>query len=223
MLKKIVFYSLVFNIALFTNVKGAESGGMPQLNPEFWISQIFWLVITFSLLFVILSKFILPKISKNIEFAEKQKVESENKIKEYESLILKSKNESRNYFNETRKKILQDIDKKIIQLEKAQNKLDSASSEAEIISNQAKKDSEKLIIEMNEKFHSTSEIKKNLAQNKIKQMKETALKDIKNASIKIATDSVRKILSSSIDKSKLDNLFATDLEQTKNLLKKINS
>ncbi len=129
MLKNIVFYSSVFSIALFTNVKGAESGGMPQLNPEFWISQIFWLIITFSSLFLILSKFILPKISKNIEFrksqilenieaAEKQKQESENKIQEYENYILKSKNEARNYFNEARKKILQDIDKKKEYLEK---------------------------------------------------------------------------------------------------------
>ncbi len=129
MLKNIVFYSSVFSIALFTNVKGAESGCMPQLNPEFWISQIFWLIITFSSLFLILSKFILPKISKNIEFrksqilenieaAEKQKQESENKIKEYENYILKSKNEARNYFSEARKKILQDIDKKKEYLEK---------------------------------------------------------------------------------------------------------
>ena len=159
MLKKIVFYSLVFNIALFTNVKGAESGGMPQLNPEFWISQIFWLVITFSLLFVILSKFILPKISKNIEFrksqildniefAEKQKVESENKIKEYESLILKSKNESRNYFNETRKKILQDIDKKIIQLEKELNEeIDIAEKEITAVKNSAPEKINKIAVE----------------------------------------------------------------------------
>ena len=108
-------------------------------------------------------------------------------------------------------------------LEKAQTKLDSASSESKRISDQAKKESERLVIEMNEKFHKTSEIKKNLAQNKITQMKESALKDIKDASVKIATDSVRKILSTSIDKSKLDNLFAKDLEQTKSLLKKINS
>jgi len=101
--------------------------------------------------------------------------------------------------------------------------LDSASSESKRISDQAKKESERLVIEMNEKFHKTSEIKKNLAQNKITQMKESALKDIKDASVKIATDSVRKILSTSIDKSKLDNLFAKDLEQTKSLLKKINS
>ena len=139
MFKNIAFYSSVFSIALFTNVKSAESGGMPQLNPEFWISQIFWLILTFSILFVILSKFILPKISKNIEFrksqileniemAEKQKEESENKIKEYEAIILKSKGEARNYFNEARKKILQDIDKKKQQLE---NEIDEEVNNAE--------------------------------------------------------------------------------------------
>ena len=136
--------------------------------------------------------------------------------------------------NETLNTIIFEIKKEIdeseklrneakVLLEKAQTKLDSASSESKRISDQAKKESERLVIEMNEKFHKTSEIKKNLAQNKITQMKESALKDIKDASVKIATDSVRKILSTSIDKSKLDNLFAKDLEQTKSLLKKIHS
>ena len=67
-----------------------KSGGMPQLNPEFWVSQIFWLILTFGFLFIILSKLILPKISnniearksqilENIETAEKQRADSENK------------------------------------------------------------------------------------------------------------------------------------------------
>ena len=54
-------------------------------------------------------------------------------------------------------------------------------------------------------------------------MKESAIKEIKNASVRIATDSVKKIISTSVDKSKLDNLFSRDLEETKALLKKINS
>ena len=53
---------------------------------------------------------------------------------------------------------------------------------------QAKKDSDHLIIEMNDKFHKSSEIKKNLAENKISQMIEAALKEIKDVSIKIAID-----------------------------------
>ena len=159
MFKNIVVYSSVFSIALFTNVKGAESGGMPQLNPEFWVSQIFWLIITFASLFLILSRFILPKISKNIEFrksqilenietAEKQKEESENKIKEYENLILKSKNEARNYFNEARKKILQDLDKKREKLESELNEeINIAEKEIIELKNNAPEKINKIAVE----------------------------------------------------------------------------
>ena len=65
--------------------------------------------------------------------------------------------------------------------------------------------------------------KKNLAENKISQMKEAALKEIKDASIKIAVDSVKKIITTSVDKSKLDALFQKKLDETKDELKKINS
>ena len=87
-------------------------------------------------------------------------------------------------------------------LESSQIKLESAQKESKKIINQAKKESENLIIEMNDKFHKSSEIKKNLAKNKIAQMKELALKEIKDNSIRLAVDSVKKIISNSIDKSK---------------------
>ena len=101
----------------------AESGGMPQLNPEFWISQIFWLTLTFGILYLVLSKFILPKISdnlesrkskilENIEAAEKQREDSESKLKEYEKIISKSKLEAKNIFNQAREKALKDINNK---------------------------------------------------------------------------------------------------------------
>ena len=108
-------------------------------------------------------------------------------------------------------------------LESSQIKLESAPKESKKIINQAKKESENLIIEMNDKFHKSSEIKKNLAKNKISQMKESALKEIKDNSIRLAVDSVKKIISDSIDKSKLDNLFEKNLEESKIALKKINS
>ena len=98
-----------------------------------------------------------------------------------------------------------------------------ADKEVNKILMQAKDDGEKLVLEMNEKFHNSSEIKKNAAQQKINQMKENAIKDIKNTSIKIAIESVKKIISTSIDKSKLNNLFDKNLEETKAELKKINS
>ena len=113
-------------------------------------------------------------------------------------------------------------DAKIL-LDNTQNKLETAQSVSSEILEEAKKDSDKLIIELNDKFHKSSEIKKNLAENKINQMKENAIKEIKNTSIKIAVDSVKKIITTSVDKSKLDTLFQKNLNETKEELKKINS
>ena len=136
--------------------------------------------------------------------------------------------------NEILNKLISDIKSEIDESEKlrteaktlldnAQNKLDTAQSISDEILEQAKKDSDKLIIELNDKFHKSSEIKKNLAENKIGQMKEIAIKEIKDASIKIAVDSVKKIITTSVDKSKLDTLFQKNLDETKEELKKINS
>ena len=123
MFKRFVFYYLILSLSLFTNVNSAESGGMPQLNPEFWISQIFWLTLTFGILYIVLSKLILPKISSNleqrksqisdnIEAADKQREASETKLKEYDEIILKSKNEAKNIYNQAREKALKDINVK---------------------------------------------------------------------------------------------------------------
>ena len=106
-------------------------------------------------------------------------------------------------------------------LDKAQKKLDTAQTVSDEILEQAKRDSDKMVIELNDKFHKTSEIKKNLAENKISQMKEAAIKEIKDTSIKIAVDSVKKIITTSVDKSKLDTLFQKNLDETKEELKKI--
>ena len=108
-------------------------------------------------------------------------------------------------------------------LETAQNKLDTAQKVSKEILDQAKKDSDHLVIEMNDKFHKSSEIKKNLAENKISQMKDAAIKEIKDVSIKIAVDSVKQIINTSVDKSKLDSLFDKNLNEKKAALKKINS
>ena len=108
-------------------------------------------------------------------------------------------------------------------LNNAQDKLNTAQSVSNEILEQAKKDSDKMIIELNDKFHKSSEIKKNLAENKISQLKENAIKEIKNASIKIAVDSVKKIITTSVDKSRLDAMFQKNLDETKEELKKISS
>ena len=159
----------------------------------------FWVAISFIIFFGGLVYLKIPqKIS---EVLNKLILDIKNEIEESEKLRSESK----------------------ILLDNAQNKLDSAQLESKKILEQTKKETDELIIEMNDKFHKSSEIKKNLGESKITQMKEAALKEIKNVSIKIAVDSVKKIITTSIDKSKLDNLFKKNLEETKIALKKINS
>ena len=159
----------------------------------------FWVAVSFVIFFGILIYFKIPQ--KVNEILEKQIVDIKKEIDESEKLRTESKK----------------------LLENAQNKLDSASIESKKILNEAKKDGENLIIQMNDKFHKSSEIKKNIAETKMAQMKEAAIKEIKDTSIKVAVDSVKKIISTSVDKSKLDLLFEKKLEETKTALKNINS
>ena len=123
MIKKIFFQSIFFNFFLLKEVFAAESGGMPQLDPEFWISQIFWLSLTFGILYIVLSKLILPKISanlelrksqiqENIEAAEKQRESSESKLKEYDDIVNESKLEAIDIFKNSRDKVIREINLK---------------------------------------------------------------------------------------------------------------
>ncbi len=160
MLRKILFKTLIVYFFLINFIQAAESGGMPQLDPEFWFSQIFWLIITFGILFLVLSKLILPKISDNLEsrksqvldnleLAEKQRTESEEKIKEFENIILKSKIEAKNIFNESRKKLLDDINKKREKLEKELDKeVKIVEAEIEELKKKSPEKINKIAIEM---------------------------------------------------------------------------
>ena len=137
----------------------AESGGMPQLNPEFWVSQIFWLTLTFGVLYVVLSKLILPKISgnletrksqilENIEAAEKQREDSEAKLKEFDEIILKSKLEAKSIFNQAREKALKDIGAKKEVLDKQiDDEIEKAEQEIKILQDGAPDKINKIAIE----------------------------------------------------------------------------
>ena len=163
------------------------------------IDATFWVAISFIIFF---GGLIYLKIPQKVnELLNKLILDIKNEIDESEKLRSEAKN----------------------LLDNAQNKLDTAEKVSNEILEEAKKESDKLIIEMNDKFHKSSEIKKNLAENKIDQMKDAAIKEIKDASIKIAVDSVKKIINTSVDKSKLDGLFEKNLEETKIALKKISS
>ena len=159
MIKKIFFQLIFFNFFFLKEVFAAESGGMPQLNPEFWISQIFWLTLTFGTLYIILSKLILPKISanlelrksqiqENIEAAEKQRESSEAKIKEYNEIILNSKLEAKNIFREAREKVIKDINSKQNVLDKQiDEEIQKAEKEIQILKDNAPIKINKIAIE----------------------------------------------------------------------------
>ena len=163
------------------------------------IDSTFWVAISFIIFFGVLIYFKVPQ--KVNDILNKLISDIKNEIDESEKLRTEAKT----------------------LLDNAQNKLDTSQSVSNEILEKAKKDSDRLIIELNDKFHKSSEIKKSLAENKITQMKEAAIQDIKDVSIKIALDSVKKIITTSVDKSKLDTLFQKNLDETKEELKKINS
>jgi F-type H+-transporting ATPase subunit b len=160
MIKKI-FFQLIFLSFLFSGEAFAsESVGMPQLNPEFWISQIFWLTLTFGILYVVLAKLILPKISanletrkskilENIEAAEKHREESGQKIKEFEKIFQDGKIEAKNYFKQAREKILKDINLKKENLDKELNEeIKKSEIEIEDLKNKAPEKISKIAIEI---------------------------------------------------------------------------
>ena len=163
------------------------------------IDATFWVAISFIIFFGVLIYLKVPK--KINELLSKLILDIKNEIDESEKLRTEAKT----------------------LLDNAQKKLNTAQSVKNEILEQAKKESDNLIIELNDKFHKSSEIKKNSTENKISQMKDAAIKEIKDASIKVAVDSVKKIIATSVDKSKLDNLFQKNLNETKEELKKINS
>ncbi len=159
----------------------------------------FWVAVSFIIFFGALVYFKIPQTVNKL--LTKMIMDIKNEIDESEKLRTESKQ----------------------LLDNAQSKLNSVSVETKKILDQAKSESDKLVIDMNDKFHKSAEIKKNLAQNKITQIKEAAIKEIKDTSIKIAVNSVKKIITTSVDKSKLNNLFEKNLEEAKSELKKINS
>jgi len=113
-------------IGFFTLLSGncfAAEGGMPQLNPDYWISQIFWVMLIFGTLYVILWRTILPKINENLENRKSQiltdldeaqelKNQSEKKISEYNMILSKAKQEAKKILDGTRKKVNRDIENK---------------------------------------------------------------------------------------------------------------
>ena len=163
------------------------------------IDATFWVAISFIIFLSILIYFKIPqKIKKALD---ENILNIKNQINEAENL----KEEAKNILSEHEKKI------------------SNSKSEVKMMIDKANDVSEKNVIKTNEEFHILMENRKKNAEERIKQMKNQALKDIKNTSVKIAIESVEKLLKNSIDKSKLDKIYLSSIEETKLALKKKSS
>jgi len=104
-----------------------------------------------------------------------------------------------------------------------EKKISNSKAEVKQLINKANEEAEKNMIKTNRDFHNLMDNRKKNAEERIKQLKNEALKDIKNASVKIAIESVEKLIKNSMDKSKLDKIYSSSIEETKLALKKKSS
>ena len=120
--------SLIALVAINTNLYSAEAG-MPQLDPTYWGSQAFWLILVFTILYISISKFYLPKIKENLdnrenkikedlENANKFKEQSEAKAKEYGVILENAKKEVSRIHFESKNILDKDIQSKKKAMEK---------------------------------------------------------------------------------------------------------
>ena len=166
-------------ISIFTLLSSncfAAEGGMPQLNPDYWISQVFWVILIFGILYVILWRAILPKITENLENrksqiltdlddAQKFKDQSKEKLSEYNKILNQTKQEAKKILDVARKKINRDIE----------NKKNQFNLEID------------------------KEIKN--AEKEIKTLKLASIKDINKIAIEISFEIIRKIAATEVNTS----------------------
>ena len=164
-------------LAIQNNLFAAEAG-MPQLNPKYWASQAFWLILVFTILYISIAKFYLPKIKDNLdnrenrikddlEDADKFKELSESKLKEY-------------------KKIIEDAKKEVIKIHiESKNTLD------------------KEIKVKKEKFEKEIEQEILKAQKELSELKEGSISDIQKISTNIASNIIENISGDNLNESSI--------------------
>jgi len=166
-----------FFILLSGDCFGAE-GGMPQLNTEFWASQIFWLILIFSSLYIIIWKIFLPKITEIIENrksriigdlneAQKLKENAEKKLSEYNKIIEDTKKEAKKIIEDNKKKLENDIKSK------------------------------------KQKFN--EEIEKELVsvEKEIKSLKKSSISSINKIAVEVSSELIRQIVGAEMNMSKV--------------------
>ena len=176
---------IAFCITLvFYNTKayGAEAG-MPQLDPKFWVAQIFWLILVFSSLYIIVAKIFLPKITLTIENrkskivndlneAQKLKESAEFKLKEYDKIIENSKKEAQKIISDGRKKLNEDIEIK------------------------------------KKKFDSEIEKEIQAVEKEIKELKKNSMADIAKIAESTSTEIIKQIIGTEVNKSNVSAIVS---------------
>ncbi len=175
---KNLYFALCIVLIFYTNQTLGAEEGMPQLNPEFWISQIFWLILIFSSLYVVIWKIFLPKITDSIENrklrivkdlneTQKLKENAEKKLKEYSKIIEEAKKEAKKIIEDNKKKLERDIKSK-------KQKFDE-EIEKELIS----------------------------IEKEIKNLKKISISNVNKIAVEISTEVIKQIIGSEMNVSKV--------------------
>ena len=185
-------FALCIALGVYANQAFGAETGMPQLNPEFWIAQIFWLILIFSSLYLIIWKIFLPRITysienrksrvvNNLDEAQKLKENAEKKLKEYNEIIEKSKKEAKKIIDDSKKKLDRDIENK------------------------------------KQKFNDEIEKELTATEKEIKDLKKTSTSNIANIAVETSAEIIRQIINTEVNKS---NVSAIVNEITKKEMKK---
>jgi|TARA_Y100000310_G_scaffold172106_1_gene172203 F-type H+-transporting ATPase subunit b len=171
-------FALCIAFVVCVNQAFGSEAGMPQLNPEFWAAQIFWLILTFSSLYLIIWKVFLPKITLSIENrksrvvndldeAQKLKENAEKKLNEYNKIIEESKKEAKKIIEDSKKKLDRDI--------------------------------------KNKKQQFNDEIEKELmaAEKEIKDLKKSSISNINNIAAETSAEIIKQIINIEVNKSSI--------------------
>ena len=177
---------------VYTNRAFGSEAGMPQLNPEFWASQTFWLILIFSTLYLIIWKIFLPKITYSIENrksklvndlddAQKLKEKAELKLNEYNEIIENSKNEAKKIIDDSKKRLDKDIESK------------------------------------RKKIYDEIEKELQVAETEIKNLKKSSIQNISKISAEISADVIKQITNTEVNKSNVsavvDDIVKKEVEK----------
>ena len=174
-------FALCIALSIYVNKAFGSETGMPQLNPEFWTAQIFWLILIFASLYLIIWKIFLPRITYIIENrksrvvndlgeAQKLKDNAEKKLKEYNEIIEKSKKEAQKIVDDNKKKLDRDIENK------------------------------------KQKFNDEIEKELVIIEKEIKDLKKTSTSNIADIAAETSAEIIKQIINTEVNKSNVSTI-----------------